>query len=179
MSVAVVENTHPQNVITDAVSNLIRQVTEDPRNGQLTFKATSQLQDGLRAVVTVRDFTFIADEPVSLGGTDEGPNPVEIVLGALAACQEIVIAAYAAVLGINVKRVRVQVKGHLDLRGFLNLDDTVRPGFTEIEYVTTIESDETDRVKQDQLIYFATNKCPVLDILQHPVPVKGKVQFSQ
>lgn len=178
MSTLTIDNSTARENIVTAVSNVVNQIKDDPKNGRVIFKAASELHHGLRAKVNIRNFNFVSDEPVSLGGTDEGPNPVEIVLGAFAACQEIVIAAYAAVLDIDVKRVSVNVNGHLDLRGFFNVDDSVRPGFNEIEYVTTIETDETDETKKNQLVYFAQNKCPVLDILQQPIPVKGTVRFS-
>lgn len=178
MSTAIIEKTLTRDTIVTAVSNVINNIKSDPVNGKVTFRAASELHHGLKAQVNIRNFNFVSDEPVSLGGTDEGPNPVEIVLGAFAACQEIVIAAYAAVLDINVKRVSVNVDGNLDLSGFFNVDENVRPGFNEIAYTTTIESDETDEEKRNQLIYFAQNKCPVLDILQKPIPVTGTVQFS-
>jgi len=178
MTTTTINNTTTRDTIVTAVSNIVKQIKDDPQNGRVIFKAASELHDGLKAKVNIRDFTFVSDEPISLGGTDVGPNPVEIVLGAFAACQEIVIAAYAAVLDVKVKRVTVKVNGHLDLRGFFNVSDNVRPGFNEIEYTTTIETDEPDEEKRNQLVYFAQNKCPVLDILQQPIPVKGVVQFS-
>jgi OsmC-like protein len=52
-----------------------------------------------------------------LGGTDAGPNPVELVLAALATCQEITYRAYATALGIPLESVSVRLEGLLDLIG--------------------------------------------------------------
>ena len=156
---------------------LIDGIRSDPKQADATFKARSELTEGFLADVNVRDFTFHSDEPKDLGGTDKGPNPVEYVLGAFAACQEIVIKAYATVLGIRVSSVRVDVQGKLDLHGFLNLSDE-RPGFTGVTYQTVIETDETDEKKLKQLEDFSVNRCPVLDIVRDPVPVEGTIQFQ-
>ncbi|MGF1671153.1 MAG: OsmC family protein, partial [Balneolaceae bacterium] len=115
-------------------------------------------------------------EPEGLGGTDAGPNPVEYVLGALAACQEIVIKAHAVALGIDVKEVSVEVEGNIDLNGFLNLSDA-RAGFTDINYITKIKTDEKNPEKLEQLRELSFSRCPVLDIIKNPVPVNGEVQF--
>lgn len=163
--------------IVNAVHNVVSGIKADYNKAKAEFSANSSLHEGLLADIQIRDFDLISDEPVSLGGTDLGPNPVELVLGAFAACQEIVIAAYAAVLGIEIQRVNVKAKGNLDLRGFFNVCDKIRPGFTNISYETEIITKETDEAKLAQLEFFATNRCPVLDIIQNPVEAHGKITF--
>lgn len=158
--------------------NLIQGIQKEPNQANALFKANSNLVDGFLANVNVRDFSFISDEPKNLGGTDLGPNPVEYVLGAFAACQEIVIKAYATVLGIELLSVQVDVEGDVDLHGFLNLSDA-RAGFTGVRYKTTIETNETDTEKLKQLEEFSVRRCPVLDIIRNPVPLEGSVSFKQ
>ena len=157
---------------------LIKGVQDDPEQAKAVFKAKSKLKDGFLAEVNIRDFNFLSDEPQELGGTNLGPNPVEYVLGAFAACQEIVIKAYATVLGIDINAVHVEIEGDLDLHGFLNLSDE-RAGFTGVRYKTTIKTDETDTVKLQQLENFSLTRCPVLDIIKNPVPLEGSVSFKQ
>lgn len=163
--------------LKETLSKVILGIQNDPKQADAVFKANSKLTDGFLAQVNIRDFNFLSDEPTDLGGTNQGPNPVEYVLGAFAACQEIVIKAYATVLGIEVSSVRVDVEGDLDLHGFLNLSDE-RAGFTGVRYTTTIETNETNSEKLKQLEHLSTTRCPVLDIIQNPVHLEGSVEFK-
>lgn len=164
--------------LEQSILNLIKGIQDDPKQADATFRAKSRLEEGFLAQVNTRNFSFVSDEPPELGGTDQGPNPVEYVLGAFAACQEIVIKAYATVLGIDVSSVQVEVDGDLDLHGFLNLTES-RAGFTSVSYKTTVETTETDPEKLKQLEELSVNRCPVLDIIKNPVPLTGSVNFVQ
>lgn len=173
-----IETIIPKNQqLEKALVNLIQGIKNEPTKANAVFKAKSSLEHGFRAEVNIRDFNFLSDEPEELGGTNLGPNPVEFVLGAFAACQEIVIKAYATVLGIDVSSVHVDVEGDVDLHGFLNLSDA-RAGFTGVRYKTIIETNETDQNKLKQLEDFSVRRCPVLDIIRNPVPLEGSVSFK-
>lgn len=162
--------------LNTAISNVISHVKDNPEAKDVTFSVESKLEQGFYSEVNVRDFQFIVDEPHSLGGENQGPNPVEYVLGALASCQEIVIKAYAGQLGIQLNSVKVEASGELDLQGFFNLSDE-RPGFNKVKYKTVISTDETDPTKLQLLKNFSIDRCPVLDIIANPVPVNGEVVY--
>lgn len=164
--------------LKDSLLNLIQGIQKNPEQADATFKAKSTLENGFLSNVKIRNFEFVSDEPVELGGTNEGPNPVEYVLGAFAACQEIVVKAYATVLDIDLKAVHVEVDGNLDLHGFLNLSEE-RAGFKSITYKTTIETNETDAEKLKILEKFSVDRCPVLDIISNPVKIEGQVDFKK
>lgn len=178
MSIAETTISTENRQLKNALINLIKGVQDKPELANATFKAKSTLKDGFLADVITRDFNFISDEPTELGGTNKGPNPVEYVLGAFAACQEIVIKAYATVLDIDLQEVKVEVDGKLDLHGFLNLTEE-RAGFQSVSYKTTIVTNETNSGKLKLLEELSVTRCPVLDIIQNPVEVTGSVTFEQ
>ncbi len=142
-----------------------------PDAASARFHSHSKLADGFRSDVSIRTHRVVVDEPEQLGGSDAGPNPIELVLAALGTCQEITYKAWAGALGIDVRSVSVRLEGDIDLRGFFGVDDGVRAGFGAIRGEVTIDSDaspaELERLKQA-----VDAHCPVLDMLSTPVPVE-------
>jgi putative redox protein len=146
----------------------------NPARAPATFSVESSQVEGLRSETKIRQFTVTVDEPPSLGGTDAGPNPVELVLAALATCQEITYRAYATALGIPLDGVSVKLEGQLDLRGFFAVKDGVRAGFNDVRGTVHLKSTAppTDLAKLKEVV---DAHCPVLDILREPVPVDLKL----
>ena len=91
----------------------------NPGHARAHFSVESRLIAGLRCNTKVRQFNLTVDEPPTAGGTDAGPNPVELILVALASCQEITYRLYAEHLGIPLDSVSIKLEGELDLRGLL------------------------------------------------------------
>ena len=142
----------------------------EPAQAQTTYTAESRQAAGLRSEVQVRQFGLTVDEPEALGGSDQGPSPVELVLAALASCQEITYRIYADSLGIPLDSVSVKVSGDLDLRGFLAVDEAVRPGFQAIRAEVTLDSPASE-AELKRLKATVDRFCPVLDILGKATPV--------
>ncbi|MEX2480944.1 MAG: OsmC family protein [Gammaproteobacteria bacterium] len=148
-----------------------------PETACATFRSSSQLRERFRSDISIRAHRLVVDEPPQLGGLDAGPNPIELLLAALGACQEITYKAYATALGIELRSVAVELEGDIDLRGFLGVDDTVRAGFQQIRGQVRIDADAAP----DELAHLkrlVDTHCPVLDMLSLPVPVTLNLEKS-
>lgn len=132
-------------VDTAALMQTVNAIAAAPSLGACRFRASNVWLDGThnRSRVTgfhgagqeiahARAFTMDADEPAILAGGDQGANPVEHLLHALASCLTTSMVAHAAVRGISVERLEAELEGDLDLRGFLGLDASVPKGYTAI-----------------------------------------------
>ena len=135
-----------------------------------TFKATTHLQRGMVVKAKSRNFEITIDEPKTLGGTDEGMNPVELMLCALGACQSIVARVYARKFGVALEDFWVELEGDLDTDGFMNKTD-VRRGYSDVRYNIHIKTD-APREKVEEFVEFIERTCPVGDTIANPVNVK-------
>lgn len=131
------------------------------------FHARARLQTGVKVAVQARQFSITIDEPAELGGTDQGMNPVELLLGSLAACQSIVARVYAEQFKVQLDDFQVEVVGDLDLDGFFGKSE-VRPGYSDIRYNFHIQSPSPQK-QIDRFIDHLQRTCPVGDTLANPV----------
>jgi uncharacterized OsmC-like protein len=114
-------------------------------------------------------FVLDADEPDVLLGADNGANPVEHVLHALAGCLTTSLVYHAAARGIEVEAVEARLEGDLDLRGFLGISDEVRNGYERIRVSYRIKG--VDEETAEELVRIAQARSPVFDIVTNGVPV--------
>ncbi|MGR8921496.1 MAG: OsmC family protein [Gammaproteobacteria bacterium] len=160
-----------KQTLGEAIAATQEAYRETPEKARATFASESRLTEGLRSDVSIRRHALVVDEPPALGGGDAGPNPVELVLAALGACQEITYKAYATALGIELRSVSVRLEGDIDLRGFFGVDDSVPAGFQRIRGTVDIDADAPAEAIA-ALKAAVDAHCPVLDVLSRPVSVE-------
>lgn len=162
--------TQLNNVDIETVASLAAKIGESPEVAATTWHADVSWNGGFRSEAQIREFTPVtSDEPAGLGGTDTGPNPVEQLLAALGNCLAVGYAANAAFAGIEIRDLKIEVDGELDLHTFLGLTEA-NAGFEQIKVNVHLESDAT----AEQLAALHTkviNTSPVGHSLSRAVPV--------
>ncbi len=154
--------------------------SEAPEKATFVFNCDTTLVEDTECENKARNHTFIIDEPAELGGSDKGANPVEMLLAALASCRAITYQFHAGRLGVPLKGISVSLSGDLDLRGFLAMDKSIRPGFMGIQGECTLTTDATP--EQIEALNEAVEKyCPVADNVGNttPIAVSTKVVSSK
>lgn len=116
---------------------------------------------GYRSHVTVRDFDIGADEPESVGGTDEAPTPTELFLASLATCFTLAVAHAARKRGIPLERLSVRVEADYDGNRF---------AWIRCEAATNLAHDVAER-----LIERARSYCFVSQTLLQPPHIEYAV----
>jgi len=167
-----------QASVKEALTGTIGAIQANPAIANVVFRAQTEWKGDVSCQVNIRDFDPITiDEPPELGGQDSGANPVELVLGALGTCQEIMYAAYASVMDIELTAVRVNARGYLNLKGLFGLDESVPAGYSRITFETEIESPADDESLR-KLIETVESHCPVMDILTRPMNISGTAKAN-
>ncbi|MCL4425777.1 MAG: OsmC family protein [Firmicutes bacterium] len=140
---------------------------------KVTFQAGARWLNGLTVETQARQFRLQQDEPPEMGGQDQGPSPVEVLLQALAGCLGVVTAMVANRGGFRIEGMRIEVEGDLDLEGFKGANGG-RSGLTEVRVQVHLDSPEP-RERLEALLRAVERACPVSDSLRQPVPVVVKL----
>jgi uncharacterized OsmC-like protein len=114
---------------------------------------------------------FVNGEPPVLLGNNEGANPVEFLLHALAGCITTTTVLHAAARGIEIRRLTTDLEGDLDLQGFLALDPAATVSYERIRVRMDIDADCSDE-EVDALLAFVRDHSPVCQTIARPVPVE-------
>lgn len=168
----------------ETLMGTVKAIQADPELGVCHFRATNKWLNGNHNRSTVtgfygakqelqhkQTFTMDADEPAILAGDDNGANPVEHLLHALASCLTTSMVAHAAVRGIAIEEMESEFEGDIDLNGFLGLDANVPKGYTAIRAKFRVKADPKDMDQIRELAKFS----PVYNTLTNGTPVDVQV----
>ena len=150
----VTESVTINGVNTEALRGAIDTIAKDPSHARTHWQVSSRWCGGFRSDTHVtqcniggqrvdKDFTIGVDEPLELFGTNEFANPQEHLLAALNACMIVGYSALCALEGIELEDLRIETEGDIDLRGFLGVAATVKPGYDQLRYTVHIKGDGT------------------------------------
>lgn len=159
-------------------------IKNTPSLGKFEFRASNQWINGGENRSTIKGFygagsedesrsqpfRFTNGEPPILLGNNEGANPVEFLLHALAGCVTTTTVLHAAARGIQLHKLSTELVGDIDVQGLLALDDKVPAGYESIRIKMDIEADCSDE-EIDDLISFAKDHSPVCNTVCKPIPV--------
>ena len=138
---------------------------------------TASLRSGTKVTISARQFAWLGDEPPSAGGTDEGPNPYELLLGGLAACIAVTLRLYANHKGISLDGVDVALqfdRVHAD--DCADCDERADGFIDRIQSRVTIQG-TFDDAQRNRLTQVA-QRCPVHKTLAGGVHIVDSVTFE-
>ena len=183
-----VTETIRNGVDTGVMFGTLDAIKAQPELGTFQFRARNRWLGGSHNRTTIQDFygagqedssrteafTVDAGEPPILLGANEGANPAEYLLHALASCLTTSLVYVAAARGVHLTEVESTLEGDMDVRGALGLDDDYRNGFEQIRVSFRIKGDAPAE-KLQEVVTRAQARSAVFDMVTNGVPVAVEV----
>jgi uncharacterized OsmC-like protein len=172
----------------DALNVVVGEVQQDASKALVRFNVATRWpgQTGSRTTVSdyqiageriARDFEIVADEPLELLGTNTAPNPQELLMAAVNACMTVGYVAGVSLNGITLDSLEIDTTGQLDLRGFLGLDDSVAPGYEQIDYVVRIAGNGTPE-QFEEIHRTVMRTSPNYFNIARPIRMNGRLEVG-
>lgn len=154
---------------TETIEATINAWTTEPEKALGSPVVTARAEDS-QAVIQAGPFTWRADLPPALGGTNQAPSPTALLLGALAGCAVVFVRdTLAPQLGIRVDAVEATVRCETDARGLLGLAGA-DPDLRRLSLAVSVDSpDGPDAVARIATVW--QQRCPIYLALTKPIDV--------
>ena len=115
--------------------------------------------------IKTTNHTVMVDEPESIGGSNQYPNPAQYLLSALASCTAITIKMYADNKKLNVGEINVDVK----MKEVISSGKTIKKIVKAVQFENPLEDDQIER------LLTIGSKCPISKLLEQPI----KMEFEK
>ena len=135
------------------------------------YSATAKLEEGLRVRVQAGDHEYIVDEPVELGGSDQGAMPGLVLLTSLAGCKAMVTRIYCNKYNIPLRSCE------LVLTAAGNFDQKTGEIDQLFEIEMNIDAD-LDEAGLAELEKFVEDQCAIGSLLKQQNEVKTTIKLK-
>lgn len=188
MNVVTAKTKRVNGIDVNYLMETIDAVAADPAKGMVAFRVKSAWTGQTKSDHLVESYTlggqsiarrFVVkcDEPVELCGENTAANPQELLMSALNACMMVGYVAGCAVRGITLEALEVETSGELDLRGFLGIDDDVKPGYDAIQVKVAIKGNgSAAQFKEIHRTVLKTS--PNYFNVSRPIPVEATLSIG-
>jgi len=168
----------------EELNALVTRVKADPTMGKFQFRSKSKWINRAHSQSTFESYygaglnhkrttplLMEGDEPALLLGTDLAPNAGEAILHGLSSCLGVTYSYTAAAMGLDISSLNFELETDTDLRGFMDLDQNVRPGLSHIRVKVHLDCNGTpQQIKELHAQVLKTS--PIYDTLRNPVDIK-------
>ncbi len=113
----------------------------------------------MRCTVDAGGFPITVDEPPEAGGTGQGPQPTELLLGAIASCFTLALAHSAGKRDVELRGLRVDATGTYD-----------GPRFSTLRIDVHADAPTGDEL--ERLVEVAKRVCYVTNTLRSAPPIE-------
>jgi len=164
-----------QEKIKEAVTRSTKALSLKPSLGLSTGISKAKITNGLCCEITEGNYKLIADMPESIGGSATGPTPGVYGRAAFGGCLAIAYMLRASAMNIKIDSLQVDVQADYD-DGALFGTSSAPPGYLEVRYKVTVESDAPED-KILEMLDAADKHSPYLDVFARQQKCTRDVQI--
>ena len=139
-----------------------------PEEGVVVVRGSAR---GFVQEITAGRHHLVADEPVSAGGTDRGPGPYDLLMGALGSCMSMTIALYARTKKWPLENVVIRLR-HSRVYAKDCIDCVVRDDTLLDRVETNVELSGALTPEQERKLMEVAHKCPVHRTLKSQISIQ-------
>ena len=125
---------------------------------------------GFRTAIRAGGFDFIADEPVSVGGSGTGPTPYDYMLAAIGSCTAMTLRMYADRKQWPLERVVVRLRHTPAHIKDCEACETSAVGPRRIDRMVEIVGDLSE--EQHKRLMQIADRCPVKQTFERGIQVR-------
>ncbi len=161
-----------------AMERSIEAVTKRPVVGRLT--EFMQIDVAPNGCCSIRDgdATMTIDLPEAFGGGGATNSAGFHARAALGACLAQGYYVWAAVLGVQIDHLSIEIHADSDNRGFLGIDDSVVRSYSGVRYVVNIDS-PAPRAKIEEVLDKSDDLDTVRDVFASAIPLEREIRVTQ
>jgi uncharacterized OsmC-like protein len=132
-----------------------------PREVKVVIRGQSE--NPTKMNLTSGKFSMVIDEPQNMGGTDDGPSPIQVLLMSLAGCLNVTGHEVAKQKGLKLNGMKVTIEGVMNPCAFIGCSFEERAGFQHIN--VSVDPDMPGATPEEIAAWLeeTENRCPVTD----------------
>jgi uncharacterized OsmC-like protein len=163
--------------IKTAFARNVRVLSKRPSLGRDTGMLTVRVREGLTCEIEAGPWHLVADMPTTAGGAGAAPTPGVYGRAALGSCLAIGYRMRAAALAVPIASLEIEVQADYDSGALYGVGDAP-PGYTEVRYVVTIESNASE-AELRRVLDEADAHSPYLDVFQRAQKCVREVRIKK
>ncbi len=164
--------------IKTAMDRSIKAITRRPAAGQLTEIMYIDVAPDGRCSIRDGDATLKIDMPKEFGGGGTTNSAGFHARAALGACLAQGYYIWAAVLGVQIDHLSIEIQADTDSRGVLGIDDSVVRSYSGVRYVVHIDS-PAPRAKIEEVLDKSDGLDSVRDVFARAILLEREIRVTQ
>lgn len=130
---------------------------------EMKVLVTGESENPTKLKIKSGTFSLIIDEPKAMGGTNEGPSPIQVLLMSLAGCLNVTGHEIARQKGLTLHGMKLRIEGIMNPCTFLGCSFEERAGFQTIDVKVDADFEGASREQVAEWLKETEERCPVTD----------------